>query len=324
MTALYPLKFTSIFKDYLWGGNKLQTVLQKDIPGETAAESWEVSAVPDNVSVVSDGPLKGLSLQYLIDTYGADLVGKRVFEHFGREFPILIKFIDAAKDLSVQLHPNDQLARERHQSFGKTEMWYVMQSDPGAQLIVGFKETLSKEAYLDHLKSGKLLDILHTEKVHEGDTFFISTGKVHAIGAGILLAEIQQTSNITYRIYDYNRKDKDGKERELHTELAVDAIDYEHKDDFRVSYNRTRQNTVEPMVECPYFITNYIKLQGGEISTSHSADSFSIYLCVYGEGTLHVGEYTVTMRKGESVLVPASLTGVRLGGDQATFLEVHL
>lgn len=324
MTALYPLKFSPIFKDYLWGGNKLQTVLKKDIPGETAAESWEVSAVPGNVSVVSDGLLKGRSLQQLIDSYGADLMGKRVFERFGREFPILIKFIDAAKDLSVQLHPNDELARERHQSFGKTEMWHVMQADPGAQLIVGFKETLSKETYLDHLKRGKLLEILHTEKVQEGDTFFIPTGKVHAIGAGILLAEIQQTSNITYRIYDYNRKDKDGKERELHTELAVDAIDYEHKNDFRVSYDRTQNNTIVPLVECSYFITNRLKLQEGETSTAHSEDSFSIYLCVDGTGILRTGEYAVTMQKGESVLVPASLPGVTLTGDQATFLEVHL
>src|SRR5690606_20616454 len=181
----YPIKFAPIFKEYLWGGTKLKEVLSKDVKTETASESWEISAVEGNVSQASNGVLQGKNLQELMDTYTSDLLGEFVFKRFVSKFPILIKFIDARLDLSVQLHPHDDLAKERHNSFGKTEMWHVMQADPGSKLIVGFNQELTRESYLEHLEKGELLEILNQEEVTAGDTYFINTGKVHAIGAGI-------------------------------------------------------------------------------------------------------------------------------------------
>ncbi|KKN28501.1 hypothetical protein LCGC14_0853690, partial [marine sediment metagenome] len=254
---MYPLKFKPILKERLWGGKKLKTVLGKSIESDITGESWEISGVEGDISVVANGDLAGTSLKQLIDEHAENLLGKSVVERFGKEFPILIKFIDAKQDLSVQLHPNDKLAKERHNSFGKTEMWYVMDADDDASLIVGFNRDVSKEEYAESLKKDTLLDLLNYEKVDSGDTFFINTGKVHAIGAGVLLAEIQQTSDVTYRIFDFNRKDKDGNLRELHTEQALDAIDYKKKDDFKVDYT-SRMNVVNTMVDCPYFKTDYL------------------------------------------------------------------
>lgn len=324
MTALYPLKFRPQFKDYLWGGNKLKQVFGKPVEGETAAESWEISAVEGNISVVAEGTLEGSNLQELIDLYGERLMGEQVIARFGNNFPVLIKFIDARKDLSIQLHPNDALAKERHNSFGKTEMWYIMQADQGAELIVGFEETVDKEVYLEKLAQNALLEILHKEPVKAGDTFFINTGKVHAIGAGILLAEIQQTSNITYRIYDYNRKDKDGKERELHTDLALDALDYERKDDFRVEYDRETLNRPSNMVKSPYFITNFINVHGLYEKQLINRDSFTIYICTEGNVRVKASDWEGTLKAGESLLVPAELPGIQFSAAAAKILEVHL
>lgn len=320
---LYPLKFIPIYKEYLWGGNKLKEVLQKDVKTTTASESWELSGVEGNVSVASNGELQGKTLQELIDTYKEELLGVSVYKRFGNKFPILIKFIDAKLDLSVQLHPNDALARERHNSFGKTEMWHVMQADPGSKLIVGFKETLTKEEYLEHLENGQLLEILNQEEVKTGDTYFINTGKVHAIGAGILLAEIQQTSDVTYRIYDYERKDKGGNTRELHTELAVDAIDYQKKDDFKVNYD-TEYNSSNNMVTCDYFITNYLNVVGTFVKQLVNRDSFTIYICVDGQAQIKVGENTEKLVQGETILIPATINEISISAKDAKILEVHL
>ncbi|WP_417445174.1 type I phosphomannose isomerase catalytic subunit [Joostella sp.] len=320
---LYPIKFNPIFKEYLWGGTKLKEVLGKDVKTETASESWELSGVEGNVSVVSNGELKGNTLQELIDTYKEEFLGKDVYNRFGNKFPILIKFIDAKLDLSVQLHPNDALAKERHNSFGKTEMWYVMQADPGSKLIVGFNETLTKETYLEHLKNGKLLEILNQEEVTTGDTYFINTGKVHAIGAGILLAEIQQTSDVTYRIYDYERKDKDGNTRELHTEQAVDAIDYQKKDDFKTSYETT-YNSSNNMVNCDYFVTNYLDVVGTFVKQLVNRDSFTIYICVDGQAQVTVGENSEKLVKGDTILIPAAINEVIISAKDAKILEVHI
>ena len=320
---LYPLKFIPIYKEYLWGGNKLKEVLQKDVKTTTASESWELSGVEGNVSVASNGELQGKTLQELIDTYKEELLGASVYKRFGNKFPILIKFIDAKLDLSVQLHPNDALAKERHNSFGKTEMWHVMQADPGSKLIVGFKETLTKEEYLEHLENGQLLEILNQEEVKAGDTCFINTGKVHAIGAGILLAEIQQTSDVTYRIYDYERKDKDGNTRELHTELAVDAIDYQKKDDFKVNYG-TEYNSSNNMVTCDYFITNYLNVVGTFVKQLVNRDSFTIYICVDGQAQIKVGENIEKLAQGETILIPATINEISISAKDAKILEVHL
>lgn len=319
----YPIKFTPIFKEYLWGGTKLKEVLEKDVRTETASESWELSAVEGNISQVANGDLQGKNLQQLIDAYTSDLLGASIYERFGTKFPILIKFIDARLDLSVQLHPHDELAKKRHNSFGKTEMWHVMQADPGSKLIVGFNQNLTRETYLEHLEKGKLLEILNLEEVVAGDTYFINTGKVHAIGAGILLAEIQQTSDITYRIYDYERKDKEGNTRELHTELAVDAIDYNLREDFKVNYEK-HHNIANKMVSCPYFVTNYLNVIGTFVQQLVNRDSFTIYLCVAGKAQVKIGEHTENLSMGQTILVPAVVNEVVISAADAKILEVYI
>lgn len=322
MLSLYPFKFQPILKERLWGGTKLETVLRKSLDSDIIGESWELSGVSGDVSVVANGNLAGKSLQEIIESYKEDLLGKAVYERFGNDFPILIKFIDAKQDLSIQVHPNDELAKARHNSFGKTEMWYVMDADPDAKLIVGFNKSVNKEEYQKHLNNKTLTEILNYEPVKEGSTFFINTGKVHAIGAGTLLAEIQQTSDITYRVYDFDRKDKNGNLRELHTELALDAIDYEKKDDFKVSYSKN-ENQINKMVSCPYFITNYIKLTEN-FTIAHTQDSFYIYMCVKGEGQIFSKDSILDIRKGETVLVPACCKNIELKTKGIELLQVHL
>ena len=319
----YPLKFEPILKERLWGGTKLGEVLHKKIPNDITGESWELSAVEGDVSIVANGPWKGTSLQSLIDEHQDSLLGRSVFDRFGTEFPILIKFIDAKKDLSIQLHPNDELAQKRHGSFGKTEMWYIMDDDPGAELIVGFNKEVEKTEYQERVENGSLLDILNYEEVAEGDTFFINTGKIHAIGAGVLLAEIQQTSDITYRVFDFNRKDKNGNLRELHTELALDAIDYSKKDDFKVSYPQA-ENATNPMVECPYFKTDYLNLDRDFEQDLASRDSFTIYLCVKGKARFKSEGGEADLVKGETLLIPAATEPLRIETDGARLLEVTI
>ena len=320
---MYPLKFNPILKERLWGGTKLRDVLHKPIETDITGESWELSTVKGDVSVVSNGDLAGTSLQDLINTQTNDLLGKSVAERFGKEFPILIKFIDAKQDLSIQLHPNDELAKKRHNSFGKTEMWYVMDADQDAELIVGFNKDVAKEEYAASIENDTLLDLLNYEKVKEGDTFFINTGKIHAIGAGVLLAEIQQTSDVTYRVFDFNRKDKNGNLRELHTEQALDAIDYTKKDDFKVDYN-THDNTVNTMVDCPYFKTNFIELTQNLQQDISSRDSFTIYMCVGGSATIKNEFGEASIAKGDTILVPALSKSLTLESNGAKLLEVTI
>ncbi len=320
---MYPLKFNPILKERLWGGTKLKDVLGKDIPNDITGESWEISTVPGDISVVSNGDLAGTSLQELIDKNSEAVLGKSVVERFGKEFPILIKFIDAKQDLSIQLHPNDELAKERHNSFGKTEMWYIMDADEAASLIVGFNKNVSKQEYTKSLEDDSLLDLLNYENVKEGDTFFINTGKIHAIGAGVLLAEIQQTSDVTYRVFDFNRRDKNGNLRELHTEQALDAIDYEKKDDFKVGYDREK-DIVNDMVACPYFTTNYIDLTKNMEQDISNRDSFTIYMCVGGSATIENKFGSASIQKGETVLVSADSKKVLLKTNGAKLLEVTI
>jgi len=320
---LYPLKFKPILKERLWGGTKLKDVLNKPIESEITGESWELSGVQGDISEVSNGSLAGTSLQTLMDDQGEALLGKSVVERFGNDFPILIKFIDAKQDLSIQLHPNDALAKERHNSFGKTEMWYIMDADPGAKLIVGFNKEVEKEEYVKSLEEGTLTDLMNYEEVGEGDTFFINTGKIHAIGAGVLLAEIQQTSDITYRVFDFNRRDKDGNLRELHTSLAVDAIDYEKKDDFKVNYPR-QKDEVNGMVDCPYFKTDFLELSRPMKQNLSNRDSFTIYMCVGGAATIKNDWGSAPIEKGETVLVSASSSYVDIDTHGAKLLEVTI
>lgn len=319
---LYPLKFHPILKDKIWGGEKLNKQLKKPSSSKNLGESWEISTVPGDVSVVANGFLKGQSLQEIIENYSSAILGTKNLKRFGKDFPLLIKFIDAKEDLSIQLHPDDNLAKARHNSFGKTEMWYVMQADKDANLIVDFNQKMDKEIYLKHLEEKTLTQILNFDKVKEGDTYFIEAGRVHAIGAGVLLAEIQQTSDVTYRVYDWERVDDEGNERELHNDIAIDAFKFDLKDDFRVSYNKEK-NVSNNMVSCPFFTTNFIELDK-ELSKENKHDSFLIYICVYGEVEVSTMYTDEVISKGESILIPASIKDFKLKAKNAKLLEVYV
>ncbi|MBO3097289.1 type I phosphomannose isomerase catalytic subunit [Gelidibacter pelagius] len=320
--TLYPLKFQPILKDKIWGGEKLKSLLNKDSQLSNVGESWEISDVEGDTSVVINGNLENQSLKHLLSTYKADLIGEKNYKQFGNKFPLLIKFIDAKEDLSIQLHPNDELAAKRHNSFGKTEMWYVMQADKGANLIVDFNQKMTPELYLEHLNNKSLPNILNFDKVKAGDTYFIEVGRVHAIGAGVLLAEIQQTSDITYRIYDWDRTDDFGNERELHTDLAMDAIGFDMEDNFRVSYDKT-SNHSNPMVSCQYFTTNYLKVDN-ELQKENTFDSFVIYICVEGEAEIKTATHSEVIKKGETILLPAAISTYQIVSEGATLLEVYV
>ncbi|MDR3217985.1 MAG: class I mannose-6-phosphate isomerase [Dysgonamonadaceae bacterium] len=310
---LYPLKFKPILKEVIWGGDEICRF--KDLtPARTGiGESWEISHVKDNVSIVSDGELKGKSLEELIAVYGADLLGKKVIDRFGTNFPLLIKFIDARDSLSIQVHPDDALARKRHNSFGKTEMWYIVDAAKDAFLYSGFAESITPEQYVQSLEDDTFTNYLQKHEVEPGNVFFLPAGRVHAIGAGCFIAEIQQTSNITYRIYDYNRKDSQGNPRELHTGLAKDAIDYKIYPDYKLNYTPGPENKNQTLVHCPYFTTDLIAGKAAAELPQTGTDSFSIYICLSGEAKLtDENNYSVAIRQGETVLAPAQLQSVRL------------
>ena len=314
----YPLTFTPILKDRIWGGTKLKTYLNKPIVSETTGESWEISTVPGDISVVATGVLKGKNINEIIDLYPEEILGKSVISRFGKQFPLLFKFIDAKEDLSIQLHPNDALARERHNSFGKTEMWYVMQADESARLVVGFKKDSNQQEYLAHLENKNLIDLLNEYPVSKGDVFFLETGTIHAIGAGVVIAEIQQTSDVTYRIYDWDRVDANGNERELHTELALDAINY--KTTFAKKEYKSTENKSISLVDCPYFKTNIIPLNG-ELLIEKNDDSFMVFMCTEGNFELFLNDEKYTYQTGDTILLPAILSTFVLKGT-ATLLEV--
>ena len=318
------LKFEPILKDKIWGGEKLMTILGKKSTRKDVGESWELSDVEGDTSVVSNGDLKGKDLKELIQEYKGDLVGEDIYQHFGDKFPLLIKFIDAKEALSIQLHPHDDLAKKRHNSFGKTEMWYVMQADEKANLIVGFQKDVTKEEYVHHLENKSLTDILNIDEVQKGDVYFIPTGRVHAIGAGVMLAEIQQTSDITYRVYDWDRQDDEGNYRELHTEEAIDAIDYKAQDSYKTQYQK-QQNLSSEIVSCPYFTTNLLPVQG-TISLNHDdKDSFVIYMCVEGKVSFSTEDQTEDLSIGETILVPATLKEFSIeSSGNSELLEVYI
>lgn len=321
---LYPLKFKPIYKERIWGGRKIETAFGKKLPeGEKIGESWELSGVDGNVSVVSNGQLKGNSLQELIEIYMGDLVGDKVFDKYGEEFPLLIKLIDAADNLSIQVHPDDKLAAERHHSFGKTEMWYVVGHEQGAELYLGFNQPVTKEKYLEYLNAGRLAELLTAYKVQDGDSYFIPAGTIHAIGKGLLIAEIQQTSDITYRVFDWNRVDpKTGQGRELHTELALDAIEYKSRSDYK-TVAAPKVNAPVTLEKCPYFQTNSLVVEGETVRDYAPLDSFVVYICLDGSLELEYEGGTETVKKGETVLLPAEIDEVTLKG-QGKVLEVYI
>ena len=326
MKNLYPLKFRPIFKEKIWGGDKLPALLNKNYTSPHCGESWEISGVQEDISVVSDGFLKGNSLEELIEVYMGELVGERIYDQFGTEFPLLIKYIDANDRLSIQVHPGDELSKERHGAYGKTEMWYVVQADEGAELISGFNRTIDRDSYLIALQNGHLENLLQFEQVRPGDVFFIPAGKVHGIGKGIVVAEIQQTSDVTYRIFDYNRVDEKGKPRELHTELALEAINFKSQKQAKTDYQPKMNEPVE-LVKCNYFTTNLLHLNEEMERDFSKIDSFVIYLCVEGSYSFEWESDSIGVQRGETILVPASIENFTLkptAGIPAKLLEVYV
>lgn len=324
---MYPLKFEPILKQTLWGGDKIIPFKHLDETLPNVGESWEVSAVEGSESVVANGADKGYTLPEMVRKYKEELVGEANYARFGNKFPLLIKFIDAKLDLSIQVHPGDELAKKRHNSFGKNEMWYVIAADKGAKLISGFAEEITPKEYKDRVHNGTFAEVLQTCAIEPGDVFYVPAGRVHGIGAGAFVAEIQQTSDITYRIFDYNRKDKDGKSRELHTSQAMDAINFSDvQDDFRTEYERVQNEPVE-MVASPYFTTSVYDMTE-EITCDYSElDSFVIFICVEGSCRLtDDNQNEITLRAGETVLLPAAVQEVTIvpEGGRVKLLETYV
>ncbi|WP_321330907.1 type I phosphomannose isomerase catalytic subunit [uncultured Bacteroides sp.] len=309
---MYPLKFEPILKQTLWGGDKIISFkhLSNELPG--VGESWELSGVENSESIVANGSDKGLSLSEMVRKYREELVGEANYAHFGNQFPLLIKFIDAKQDLSIQVHPSDDLAKRRHHSMGKTEMWYVVGADEGAKLRSGFSEQITPKEYKDRVYNNTITDVLQEYEIHPGDVFFLPAGRIHSIGAGAFIAEIQQTSDITYRIYDFNRTDAFGKQRELHTDLAREAINFEVLDDYRTKYDAVKNEPVE-LVACPYFTTSVYDMTE-EIACDYSElDSFVIFICLEGKCSIvDDAQNEVELCAGETLLFPASTQDVTI------------
>ena len=299
------LKFKPILKTVVWGGEKIAPYKGIETEQKHIGESWELSGVPGNESIVTEGPLSGKSIAELVKEYKGELVGGQVYERTGDQFPLLIKFIDAHKDLSIQVHPDDALAEKRHGTNGKTEMWYVIDAEPGAALYSGLKKAIGPEEYEKRVADGSITDVLARYDVEPGDVFFLPAGRIHAICSGCFIAEIQQTSDITYRIFDYNRPGLDGKPRELHTELAKDAIDYKVYADYRTPHTPAQDEEVE-LVSCPYFTTSLLDLTLPYAKDLSELDSFVVLMCLSGSGTLEVDGEEVSIGQGETVLIPAS------------------
>ncbi|WP_109098905.1 type I phosphomannose isomerase catalytic subunit [Aquimarina sp. AU58] len=322
---LYPLKFRPILKEKIWGGNKLKTILNKPIIDENTGESWEISTVGGDISVVSNGNLEGKKLDHLIKEYKEDLLGNKVYQQFGDQFPLLIKYIDAKEDLSVQLHPNDILAKKRHNSFGKTEMWYVVQADSDAKLIVGFNKDTTKDEYETFLKEGKITELLNFENISKGDSYFIKAGRIHAIGKGSLIAEIQQTSDITYRVYDWDRKDSNGNGRELHTDLALDALDFKGDRSFKLEYEKDK-NKINNLISGTYFTTNTLEIDHDLKRDYKHLDSFKILMCVEGSGEIRTDNNSTNISFGETILIPAKIENLQIESNTQgmKLLEVYI
>ncbi len=320
------LRFDPILKERIWGGEKLKTLLSKKSDKKNIGESWEISDVDKDISIVLKGSLKGRKLKDLISEYKGDLVGNKIYRQFGENFPLLIKFVDAKEALSIQLHPDDKLAKERHNSFGKTEMWYVIQANEKSNLIVGFKKDTNKQEYLHHLENKTLPNILNFDEAKEGDAYFIPTGRIHAIGGGVLLAEIQQTSDITYRIYDWERQDNNGNYRELHTEQAIEAIDYKAHKSYKTEYQKKKNESIE-IISCHYFTTNILPIEKAfSFSVNHSAkDSFVIYICVKGEVLVEFNQQSELLEIGQTLLVPACINKIKISSNMnSELLEVFI
>ena len=317
------LRFEPILKSKIWGGEKLKTILHKKSNLKDIGESWEVSSIKDDISIVNNGALKGRNLNDIIKQFKTAILGEKVYEVFGDKFPLLIKFIDAKRKLSLQVHPNDILAQKRHNSLGKTEMWYILDSDKKAKIVIGFAEETDKKSFLKTIESNDELALLNVDFVKKGDTFLVPSGRVHAIGKGVLLAEIQETSDITYRISDWNRKDVNGNKRELHVDFALDAIDYSAKSNYKAEYLR-KKNKPSNIVDCNYFTTNYLHLTTNYTANHQDKDSFIIYICVEGTAIFSYENQQEELILGETILVPACIKKLNILVKNAKLLEVYI
>ncbi len=322
---LYPLKFNPILKEMIWGGKKIPQKLNINVDENVKiGENFAVSGLKNDQSVVCNGPLAGKNMTELIETYKGDLLGAKVYEQFGTDFPLLIKYIDANDDLSIQVHPNDEQAKIKHNSFGKTEMWYVVDAEKGAGLVSGFAKKTTAEEFEQYHSSGKLMELMQKHPTAVGDTFFIPAGKVHSIGAGNLIAEIQQTSDITYRIYDFDRRDKFGNPRELHHELAMDAMNFTDDESGKVEYTAKENESVD-LATCQYFTTNKLDVNGTVNKDYSQLDSFVILMNVGGKCTVKAADTTIELNEMEATLVPAAIDVLEIAADEsAKLLEVYI
>ncbi|MFO7869384.1 MAG: type I phosphomannose isomerase catalytic subunit [Bacteroidales bacterium] len=326
MAQLYPIKCKPIYKQTPWGGSQIASVFNRtDVPSR-CGESWEISALQDSVSVIENGFLAGNTLQEVIEVYMDEIVGQHVYEKFGIEFPLLCKFIDSHDYLSVQVHPDNELAKERHTSYGKTEMWYVIKAEEDAQLILGFDRDMSRDEFIALVQDSKqLVNSLSYHAVQQGEVFYVPAGLVHAIGQGVLLAEIQQTSDVTYRMYDWDRKDAEGNERELHLDMAVDAIDYSLAKQTPIVYESYTLGE-QKLVESDFFVISLLHIHAEFSKDYYPLDSCVIYMCVEGTGTIRYGEgETETISQGETVLLPAALREITIRAEHPLkILEVYV
>ncbi|PRP66232.1 type I phosphomannose isomerase catalytic subunit [Nonlabens agnitus] len=319
---IYPIKFEPILQEKIWGGSKLRDVLHKNTDKDNVGESWEISGVEGNISVVKNGDYKGRSLVEMLKTYNKDFVGSKNYERFGDEFPLLIKFLDAKENLSIQVHPDDIIAKKDHGSFGKTEMWYIMDHEEEAEIIVGMKDKTANTEILRTVGRENVYDVFESNRVRKGDAYFIPAGKVHAIGAGVVAAEIQQTSDITYRVYDWDRTDSSGCKRELHLDQSVKStkeFEEESKKDFEV-----KANDIANVVECNYFTTNIFEVRHQFDREYSNLDSFVILMCVEGNSKVTINGYTETVQTGETILLPATANTTHFTSNGAKFMEVYI
>lgn len=318
-----PLKFNAFLKQIIWGGNKIIPFKHLDSQLENVGESWEISGVKDHQTIVSEGEYAGRALNEVVEELRGKLIGDANYEQFGNEFPLLIKFIDARQDLSIQVHPTDEIAKKQGKSRGKTEMWYIMDSDKDAHLRSGLKKKITPAEYKEMVENDTILDAIADYSVKEGDCFFLPAGRIHSIGKGCFLAEIQQTSDVTYRIYDFKRKDKNGNYRELHTDLAAECINYEVLNDYRTVYTSQKNQGVS-LVHCPYFHTAVYDLDEPMTLDYSELDSFVILIGVKGEGSIVDNESNETsLRAGETILIPATTNELKVNGT-VKFLETYV
>ena len=320
---MQPIKFEPLLMQTLWGGEKIIPFKKLNSNLTQVGESWEISGVKGNETIVSEGEFKGKKLNELVEELKGKLVGEANYERFGNDFPLLIKFIDARQELSIQVHPTDELAQKRGKLRGKTEMWYIMNSDENARLCAGMKAKITPEQYKEMVENDTITDAIAEYQVKEGDCFFLPAGRIHSIGTGCFLAEIQQTSDVTYRIYDFKRKDKDGNYRELHTEEAAECIDYNVESDYRTNYTPMKNEGVG-LVQCPYFTTAVYDLDEPMTLDYSELDSFVILIGLKGEGEVTTPDgYTTTLKEGETILLPATTTEVKVSGT-IKFLETYV